>query len=91
MLSPGTGRPSLYCTSTFTETSDVEGTAYVPDSTCTNGYRVVNVTGTMQTVWRVWDLYDGPAPIEKFNVAGNEAPVSETWLSRVETDLSCGP
>jgi len=91
MLSPGTGRPSLYCTRTYTETAEIEGTAYVGDDTCESGYRVLSVTGTLETLWRVWDLYDGPAPLAKFNVAGNEAPVSETWVRRAETDLGCGP
>ena len=90
MLSPGNGRPSLYCTRQYTEQSAVDAVAVVADGTCPNGYRLVSVTGTLQTVWRVWDLYDGPAPLDKFNVAGNEAPVSETMLNRVENDLGCG-
>lgn len=90
MLSPGNGRPSLYCTRQYTEQSAVDAVAIVADGTCPNGYRLVSVTGTLQTLWRVWDLYDGPAPLDKFNVAGNEAPVSETMLNRVENDLGCG-
>jgi len=89
MLDPGTGKPSLYCETTFTERADVELVAVVTDETCASGALLVQVVGTTETVWRVRDTYAGPAPLGKFAVAGNEAPLSETWWSRTATELGC--
>lgn len=85
----GSGRPSLTCQSSFLDTYVLVDELNVPDASCPSGQRVVRREQTIEETWIVFDFYSGPVPLDKFNIAGNESPVSSRLVSMVETSLEC--
>ena len=47
-------------------------------------------TGTLITRFDVFDFYDGPVPLDRFNLGGNESNFRFEWVGVVETNLGCG-
>jgi hypothetical protein len=85
------GRPLLYCETSVTQVErNATETFGVGDETCASGLRLFQRTGTRITRFRVFDYYDGPVPLAKFNFAGDEAGFEFEWVDVVETDLGCG-
>ena len=87
----GGGRPSLTCQSSFLDTFLLVDELNVPDASCPSGQRVVRREQTIEETWIVFDFYNGPGPLARFNIAGNESPVSSRLVSAVETSLGCAP
>lgn len=83
----------LYCERTFQVTETVTYTTYEPDPTCAeSGLRTFKTTQTERTTWLVWDYFSGPAPLSKWNLAGDEAPINTEILSSTgPVDYGCTP
>jgi hypothetical protein len=89
-LSHANGRPTLSCRARFTTiTPNVTQEILVADALCANGIRTVRRTGTRVDSFVGYDVYNGPAPLAKFNVFGNETDFRQEWRDLVETDLGC--
>ena len=65
-------------------------TIAVGDGACAAGFRLVTRTGTLITRFDVFDFYDGPVPLDRFNLGGNESNFRFEWVGVVETNLGCG-
>ena len=83
------GRPGLFCQTWFSSTAQTTQTTLVADETCVNGLRAIERSGFLETRFRGFDFYAGPAPLAKFNTGGNEDDFVETWLSFTDTDHGC--
>jgi len=86
------GRPFLFCETTFIVRFSFVDDFTVADSSCPSGERLMRREQTFEETWSGFDFYDGPAPVAQFAFAGNENPISSPrLLSDVTTALGCAP
>jgi hypothetical protein len=81
------GNPALACSSSFTTTEVRATDLLVADASCLSGFRAIHRVETVEVTWRVFDFYDGPVPLAKFNAGGDETP-SQSVSSRRSTRIS---
>jgi hypothetical protein len=83
------GSPLLNCGKWVVTVEQTTQTIFVADESCAAGIRAVERRGTLETRFFRFDLYAGPVPLQKFNIAGNEGSPTETWVDFTDTDLGC--
>lgn len=84
------GKPGLYCERVFVTTFPATRTIGIADETCPSGTRSVSRSGTIEESFKGYDYYDGPVPLAKFEIAGNESDSTDTWIAGyTDTDLGC--
>ncbi len=59
------------------------------DAQCPTGIRLYLRSGTIEVRFKAYDSYDGPVPIPRFAIGGNESSYTESWLDFSDTDLGC--
>lgn len=92
LTSDGAGRPGLVCHARFsTVTPNASSEILRTDDSCRSGLRVIRRTGTLVRSFLGEDRYNGPVPLSKFNIGGNETDFQDQWVGLVETDLGCSP
>jgi hypothetical protein len=88
-LTTSHGKPLLTCGKWVVSVEETTQTILLADETCQSGVRWIERTGTLETSFFRFDLYAGPVPLQKFNIAGNEGSTTERWLEFTERDLGC--
>ena len=83
------GTTLLNCGKWVVSAEQTTQTILVADESCAAGIRTVERSGTLETSFFRFDLYVGPVPLQKFNVAGNEGSTTEVWRDFTDTDLGC--